>query len=620
MAQATIKFNGIDLKSQFGWVTTGLSGREAPPLENTIQEIDGIDGAIFLDGRLKARQIQLKGYVYADSNKHADEKKNEILSLFSKAYSTPLKMELPSRQKDGTITYKSIYVQLDGTPFTTGPLGPYHNAIVYEITFNLIAYDPYFYEEDAFAEYLIGVQKVTVDAMHYLDSPRRTFLKREPQFKLQPYTILDHLGTYGLEGYGLQPNPNDYGLHDDGSNIFTVRQDDLPFADADYAFAVEEGTENYQDVTGYVTSGSPTITVINDGLKGHYKINAVNGDRVVYTGGLYLPDGTEANVVESLYIKIISGSESDFFIHLFQDGTTTGIDDAFEKEAQSLLSPERYIRKWDFTQAGTLPSGNITIGIVFTGTCEIEIWQPQIELKPFATSFVDSADSPRATGNLQFDFNYPTFVINVWAKMTHNSYIGRRLVEISDASPNDAEGYLFLFYNANNTQLTFRYYPADGSGNQDVIISVDWDMTQWNNYNLAYNNDVWTLYVNGILKKTWTKPIDFSSAYIRFGQGFVNISDVKNFGLFSNIYFGSYDPDVWTDEFIQKLYEKQVLAKALKQVEKSATPPTALKNKYGISKMGQLLLQDSDLWDLWFSKETFLHKCVSAGYDWLEGE
>ena len=201
MAQATIKFNGIDLKSQFGWVTTGLSGREAPPLENTIQEIDGIDGAIFLDGRLKARQIQLKGYVYADSNKHADEKKNEILSLFSKAYSTPLKMELPSRQKDGTITYKSIYVQLDGTPFTTGPLGPYHNAIVYEITFNLIAYDPYFYEEDAFAEYLIGVQKVTVDAMHYLDSPRRTFLKREPQFKLQPYTILDHLGTYGLEGY-----------------------------------------------------------------------------------------------------------------------------------------------------------------------------------------------------------------------------------------------------------------------------------------------------------------------------------------------------------------------------------------------------------------------------------
>ena len=76
--------------------------------------------------------------------------------------------------------------------------------------------------------------------------------------QIQSYTIIDHLGTYGLEGYGILPNPNSFGLHDDGTNVFTVRSDDLPFDDVDYSFAVEESTENLVD-PAYIYNDWTTI-------------------------------------------------------------------------------------------------------------------------------------------------------------------------------------------------------------------------------------------------------------------------------------------------------------------------------------------------------------------------
>jgi hypothetical protein len=138
---------------------------------------------------------------------------------------------------------------------------------------------------------------------------------------------------------------------------------------------------------------------------------------------------------------------------------------------------------------------------------------------------------------------------------------------------------------------------------------------------LISNGSIVDVYIDGEKRVRAANDIQRSAIeFIVFGRFFGNISGTaqENGFLMANVLFASYDPNIWNDEFIQAIYNNQVLAKALKQVEKSPTPPQGLKTKYNITHMGELILQDPDLWKMWFSKANFDKKIVTLGWKWGE--
>lgn len=179
-------FDGIDLKTNYNFVVTSINGRGSPPVSRTTLELPRIDGAIELNSKLQSRNLTIKGYVYGTD---ASAKKDSLIKLITQAYSQEKELKFPD-------TNRSIYVKLAGEPIDIGPVGPILNAQAYELTFNFVAQDPYFYT-DEHNESGFRIVKVNAHAPTYLISPKRKFLKREASLKIEPYTIVNLLGKYG---------------------------------------------------------------------------------------------------------------------------------------------------------------------------------------------------------------------------------------------------------------------------------------------------------------------------------------------------------------------------------------------------------------------------------------
>ncbi len=181
-----LKFNDIDLKTNYNFVVIEVQGRGSPPVSRTILDHPLVHGDIELSAKLRSRDIVIRGYVYGSD---LATKKDSLIKLITQAYETECKLTFPD-------TNRSIYVKLAGEPIVIGPIGPVLNAQAYEITFRFTAQDPYFYGEDH-DEVGFNIVKVNANAPTYLISPRRKFLKREPSISIYPYTIINLLGRYG---------------------------------------------------------------------------------------------------------------------------------------------------------------------------------------------------------------------------------------------------------------------------------------------------------------------------------------------------------------------------------------------------------------------------------------
>ena len=604
-------FDGIDLKQNYKFVTTKVDGRGSPPISTVGLEMPRVDGKIELSRKLQSRKIVITGYVYGKDSSEALTNKDNLIKLISKAYSQETKLEFPD-------TNKYIYVKLSGEPLVIGPVGPTFNAVAYELTFTFEALDPLFYGED-FSEELIGVSKVQFDAKIPLESPIRRYKNPGVNLKLQPYTILDHLGSYGLEGYGVYPNPNSYGLHDDGTNIFTVRSDDLPFSDVDYAFAVEEGTMNLLTNGGFddgtITGWQPATGTIS------YNANVLTGEFSSYM----LQFDSNGNPWSGLVQLLSVTGGTTYTLHAkvkAKDSNSVGKEARLrllEKDTNGTIIIYNYDTfslpaDWEhrvFTITLDTSTTDIEVGFqINDATAVMLIDNIQLEQKPFATSFVDSADSPRAVGIVNLgdilqSFTNKSVILATWIKVNaiNNSY-----PRIFDIRNSDASHYIDLGIDQDFSTIDVL---------DTEITSIDLNI--WYLVGLIITPDDVTGFVvkNGVIYKTTKTSINSSilnDVILRMGNHSGTGRELN--GFISNLYIGTYDPDVWTDTFVQELYNKQVLAKALKQIEKSPTPPSALQNKYGITKMGELLLQDPDLFQYWFSKYNFSKKALSAGYEW----
>jgi hypothetical protein len=182
-----LKFNDIDLKLNYNFVVTEVQGRGSAPVSRTVLDHPLVHGDIELNAKLRSRDIVIRGYVYGSD---VTTKKDSLIKLVTQAYEKECKLTFPD-------TNRSIYVKLAGEPIVVGPIGPSLNAQAYELTFQFVAQDPFFYDEEDIA--LAGFRLVRVDAYapNYLISPKRALLKREKQVIIEPYTVVNLLGKYG---------------------------------------------------------------------------------------------------------------------------------------------------------------------------------------------------------------------------------------------------------------------------------------------------------------------------------------------------------------------------------------------------------------------------------------
>jgi len=249
-----LMFSGIDLKSTYNFVVTRVDGRGSPPVSRDVLDMPRVDGDIEINSKLKSRNLVISGYVYGTD------------------------------------------VKLVGDPIVIGPIGPVLNAQAYEITFNFVAQDPYFYA-DSHDEVGYGYIKVNADAPTYLVSPRRQFLRREPEFELYPITIVNLLGKYG----NFDVDSNSDGLADSWSYI-AVDPASLNLVSGIFGVSAQQYS--------YDTSSGKTYFYIyhdNWALENHkyfasiyYKHSDINADTGLFALRLLAYDSTILDIFEFL--------------------------------------------------------------------------------------------------------------------------------------------------------------------------------------------------------------------------------------------------------------------------------------------------------------------------------
>lgn len=134
-----ITLNNINLKSNFNFNVTGITGLDAPPVAHDTMEFYRQAGEKVLYTRYQPRKINVSGVMYGSSYDDAVYKKNAFARLLSSTFRSPKVMSLSERDR-------GIFVQLaKGDSVTFTPVGPFFNHRVFEVQFILMAHNPMFY-------------------------------------------------------------------------------------------------------------------------------------------------------------------------------------------------------------------------------------------------------------------------------------------------------------------------------------------------------------------------------------------------------------------------------------------------------------------------------------------
>ncbi|HDK26096.1 MAG TPA: hypothetical protein ENG48_03240, partial [Candidatus Atribacteria bacterium] len=423
------------------------------------------------------------------------------------------------------------------------------------------------------------------------DNVNRT-LKGKDELKninVQAYTLVDHLGTYGLEGYGETPTPNDYGLVSNNGQVYTVRDDDLPFDEARHSFAVEEGTTNY------CSDNDPKIGDTQDSVYisavGYYGTPfEATGDYYKDIAHFYYDSALNANTAVTFQVELkVYGGTSSVSFNLYGSGlASSGAKYTASNIAKRINLTNGVVTTgssaWNMSNDNNWYRFIVTFDLpedISAGAWRFEVTSEasyetgkyllhrnaQMEIKSFATSFVDGT---RAPGIIQIPKNFDTnsdwvIAFTIKALNTSNSQIFLSIDKGTHLNGFVHNGFytMTLLDNENIAQHINTGINFNGT-THDFIVWIK-------------KENVYYVYVNGVkvIDYTMAKPLQVTYDSIILGNYYENLGAYASNSLISNLFIGTYDSSVWTDEFIQELYDKQVIAKSLAQINKSPTPPKA---------------------------------------------
>ncbi len=352
----------------------------------------------------------------------------------------------------------------------------------------------------------------------------------------------------------------DYGLiyNDDGSLCVTVRDDDTPFQGVK-SFAVEEATENLVNnplnllgIGWYTTNAN--IIKENE----WYKLTSLANDIC------YLKQ--DFNMIENTYYTLqVKVKVTDFTgindVRLMFSSYTSwenghGGETIFDLQNEAIIqsySPSPTIKKINENEfllsitSYSILNGESRVNIAINGNVDsfVYIKEVQFEKKPFATSFVDGS---RPGGGMRLILNsVKNWVFSFWYK---NIYGGTSNYESLNIKFLEDNGYFVVRKGWNNKNI----FLSEDETINNTIMHVDDTDNSWKNWLFVFSNDTNELkiYINGVLKTTIT-TLDFTRSLQK-----IDIYGRAN-GLYSNLFIGEYKDKngnvIWTDEYIQEVYE-----------------------------------------------------------------
>ncbi len=253
--------------------------------------------------------------------------------------------------------------------------------------------------------------------------------------------------------------------------------------------------------------------------------------------------------------------ENVYGLHLSIDGTYTETHGHPEKLFKRwynvyityiLPTTTRYIKfTWDFYNAYNADNGNGVIGY---------IREPQLTLTPFPVAFRGSEKLPGIV-RIPKGVIPDNGVLSFWYKINLADYsLSDAYYYVLTSYPDhtwETDGALYLQLPKGYSYLQLVYKAEDSSGNlNDYRFSIPNSFNEWNFMTIIFSKSSGfiKLYQNGEYVNTISGVYKglTASNWITFG------ANEDNWGthdiMFSNILIAKYDPNIWTDDYIQTLY------------------------------------------------------------------
>jgi len=408
-----------------------------------------------------------------------------------------------------------------------------------------------------------------------------------------------------------------YGLvyNTDGSLCTTYRDDDVPFAGV-RSFAVETATTNYFGIDAWEFDADQSTFYPQGLASGKTWADCWDTKQRAYVGGenitvyriysrildLGQVYSADTKITLSwkhkgylLYVKFFYGLTTDSLtsfnstntyelkgdasldywdisngLHLKINNIRTGshgspqhlLDRWYDVEiTYTLPANTRYIRiEWDFYRAYLADGGRGVKGYIH---------KPQIEVKPFASSFV-AGSRPKgrlviSVEDLMFDIANDDWVISYWKYpvATHNdTQNGYNLCSLGQYTSDKTKGYIY-FGKENNMN---KYYLGVILNNA-TLVEINSNNTfnptdyfyHWHYEVVKKSGKVLSYYVDSVKQCELIIPADKElQAPFDVGLSLGGLSGYSpNNALIAAPYYG-YFSATWTDEYIREVYEAKI--------------------------------------------------------------
>jgi len=377
-----------------------------------------------------------------------------------------------------------------------------------------------------------------------------------------------------------------YGLvyNDDGSLCTTYRDDDVPFAGV-RSFAVETATTNLLGNTfdtaifTFWASGSGTILnhLPGKGLYGSMLTRATKSDN--------MPEGwiSAAREIQTLFIPQVGKTYTySVYARLYGKQSNQPFYLAYYDRDQflinvGLLTPEWKRYSYTFTVRpeytgglfliyNWLPHSSVEVGSGF------EICLPQVEQKPFASSFV-AGSRPKgrlviSVEDLKFDIANDDWVISYWKYpvATHNdTKNGYNLCSLGRNTTDKTKGYIYFGKEINMNKYCLVVVLNDATevkiNSNNTFNPTDY-FYHWHYEVVKKSGKVLSYYVDSVKQIEYTIPADkeiqtpFDVGLNLGGYIFENSFFPTN-ALIAAPYYG-YNSATWTDDYIREVYEAKI--------------------------------------------------------------
>jgi len=355
----------------------------------------------------------------------------------------------------------------------------------------------------------------------------------------------------------------DYGLvyNDDGSLCVTKRTDIIPFSGVT-SYAVETGTTNLFDINNITVGGGPAWNFnISDPTKKFSNVIKVNPTGRSTYAGLDVPISVNASYSGQVWCYVSPDFDGNL-LGLFCEKGLNALDvgyDLNKKGTWQFLTKENIIATSDLGRLLLYVWDGFTSGYVLFA-------RPQIEKKPFASSFVNGT---RPTGRLvvpkeKLGFNPATddWVVHYWKYpvATHiNTLDGFNRFSFGDYTADRSISYIYWGKkNGSNVFVLHVVYNDNTYGNcTSSTFDPAWYFRHWHHEVLLKHGNEMQYWVDGIqrIAFTLTKPLlnNFTAGLTVGGS---DDGQYPENSYIANLCYGLYT-DQWTPEYIQEIYQQR---------------------------------------------------------------